>query len=321
MSEGDKMISVIVPVYNVRDYLSRCIQSIIDQSYKNIEILIVDDGSTDGSEKICDVFAKSDKRVRVIHKKNEGLSSARNIGLDIAKGNYIGFVDSDDYIAQDMYESLISYMNKEIDIVCCGTICVANDRKREKSGGGYGKSPKKIVFTKEEAIEELISQRYISFSSCDKLYRKEMFEKLRFPIGRTSEDLPVVYELIKRSRKIVNIGKAKYMYCFRENSISRKNFYYRRVDYALFAAKICKDIHKSYPQLGKQAGALYIQYVVFIINCIQSCEERDQFYKIEKRFIKVLYHMCISILFNKYISTEKKRYYLKTIVRSSIKFN
>lgn len=320
MIKRDKLISVIVPVYNVRDYLSKCIYSIINQSYKNIEILIVDDGSTDGSEKLCDDFAKRDKRVRVIHKKNEGLSSARNTGLDIAKGNYIGFVDSDDYIAEDMYESLIEYMDKEIDIVCCGTIYVTNNPMSGKREG-YGKSPKNIVFTKENAIEELLAQRYISFSVCDKIYRYELFRQLRFPIGRTSEDLPVVYELINRSRKIINIGKAKYMYCFRKNSISRRDFYYRRVDYALFAAKICKDVHKKYPQFGKQADALYIQYVVFIINCIQTCKEKARFHKIEKRLIKVVYHMYLSILFNKHISMQQKRHYLTIITRRYIVAN
>ena len=309
----NELISVIIPVYNVKAYLDRCILSVINQTYKNLEIIIVDDGSTDGSGELCDEYQQRDKRIKVLHKKNEGLSSARNCGLDIAKGSYIGFVDSDDYIMEDMYESLVACMEKGIDFACCGTIYVHEEQKNRRSVG-YVKASGKTTFTNVEAIEELLLHRYISFSAWDKLYRKELFDGLRFPFGRTSEDLPVVYEIIKKSKKVVNIGKAKYFYCCREDSISRRDFYYRRIDYVLFAAEICKDVHKSYPQFALQADALYIQYVAYMIEHIRACKNRVPYQNIERRLVKVIYHMFIRILHNKFISNEKKKKYLMTML-------
>ena len=309
----NELISIIIPVYNVIDYLDRCILSVMNQSYTNLEIIIVDDGSTDGSGELCDEYQRRDKRIKVLHKKNEGLSSARNCGLDIATGSYIGFVDSDDYIMQDMYESLIACMEKGIDFVCCGTIYVRKEQKNRWSVG-YVKASGKTTFSNLEAMEELLLHRYISFSSWDKLYRKELFEGLRFPFGRTSEDLPVVYEIIKKSHKVVNIGKAKYFYCSRDDSISRRDFYYRRIDYVLFAAEICRDVQKLYPQFAMQAEALYIQYAAYMIEHIRACKNRAHYQNIERRLVEVICHMYIRILYNKFISNEKKKKYLMTML-------
>ena len=306
MNERDELISVIVPVYNVKDYLDRCLLSIINQSYKNLEIIIIDDGSTDG-------------RIKVFHKENGGLSSARNYGLDVATGNYIGFVDSDDYIEKDMYELLLNSMEEKTDIACCGTL-YKFDERRSTQTKGYGKAPKKTTFNNIQAIDELILQRYISFSSCDKLYRKELFSDLRFPLGRTSEDLPVVYKLIKKCRRVVNIGRAKYVYCYRNDSISRREFYFRRVDYPIFAGEICKDISENYPQFRGKAEALYIQYVIFTLNRIGRCKKRYYYKDIERRFMKVICRMCFNILSNPFISMEdKKKYFL--IVMDSVVWN
>ncbi len=319
LNERDELISVIVPVYNVKNYLDRCLLSIMNQSYKNLEIIIIDDGSTDESGKVCDQYAKKDKRIKVFHKDNEGLSSARNYGLDVAIGDYIGFIDSDDYVEEDMYELLLASMEEKTDLVCCGTIYKFHDRSNI-SKKGYGKAPKKTVFSNNEAMEELMLQRYISFSACDKLYRKELFNDLRFPVGRTSEDLPVVYKIIKRCRCIVNIGRAKYIYCYRNNSISRREFYFRRVDYSIFAGEICKDISENYPQFRAQAEALYIQYVIFTLKRIGECKKRDHYKYIERRFIKVICRMSFNILFNQFISIEdKKRYFI--VVMNSVVWN
>lgn len=127
MKKNSALISVIIPVYNVESYLSRCVDSVVRQTYKYLEIILVDDGSTDSSGEMCDTYEKIDDRVKVIHKNNGGLSSARNSGLQIAQGDYIGFVDSDDYIAEDMYEILLAYMFDDVDITCCGNYNVSSN--------------------------------------------------------------------------------------------------------------------------------------------------------------------------------------------------
>lgn len=228
-----ELVSVIVPVYNVEKYIRKCIESIITQTYTNLDIILIDDGSTDKSGKICDEYEKLDTRITVIHKKNGGLSSARNSGLDIAKGKYIGFVDSDDYISIDMYEVLLRYMEDEVDIVACGRYIVY-PRIDKKVNKRIYCSDKIKKYNNIQAIEELLKPQIFPFGVVDKIYRKELFSNIRFPIGRISEDIPVTYALFKKSRNIVHIGDCKYYNFQSHNSITRTEFYYRRIDYVLF---------------------------------------------------------------------------------------
>ena len=162
------MISIIVPVYNVDKYIERCIQSIINQTYKNLEIILIDDGSTDKSGAICDKYSKIDNRINVIHKKNGGLSEARNVGLDIARGDYIGFVDSDDYIHPQMYELLY----KNLIGTSADISIIKHIRKEEELGLGDINSKK--VYSNLEAIENILKKDSgIFIASCNKLYKKE----------------------------------------------------------------------------------------------------------------------------------------------------
>lgn len=304
-------ISVIVPIYNTEPYLNKCIDSIIDQTYRNLEIILVDDGSTDRSGEICDAYAKADKRVKVIHKRNGGLSSARNSGLGIAKGKYIGFVDSDDYVAADMYELLITCLDNDVDIVTCGSYHVYPPKIR---------MPKrkilcahtKMKYSTEQAVEELLKGELFSYGVCEKLFRKELFNGIRFPKGRISEDLPVTYALFKKSRNVVNIGQAKYYQFRRADSISRKDFYFRRIDNVLFHRDILKDIQKEYPQFRDIAEANYINSAVRRIGEIRESKDRALYRELEKRLIKVLKRMQVRIIFNKYLNQQQKEKILKT---------
>lgn len=309
------LISIIIPVYNLEKYLDRCIQSVVAQSYSNIEILLIDDGSDDSSRMICDAWGRIDSRIKVYHKKNGGTSSARNLGLRKAEGEFIGFIDGDDYIKEDMYESMYDAMGEAVDIVTCGTVKMEMDRKAS-CPNGYGKSPKRMTFSGNEAIEELLLQRYMSFSPCDKLYRHRLFEKIEFPVRRTCEDLPVIYNLFKKSQNVINIGKVKYYYCYRADSASRRAFYPRRVDFVLYAGEICRDVWENYPQFTMQAEAMYIQYAAHIIRSIRASKERKKYWYIEKRIMRVFYHMWIRIILNPYILPEKKREYISNIILS-----
>lgn len=209
------LISVIVPVYKSEKYLKRCVDSILNQTYQNLEIILVDDGSPDNCPQICDKYAEKDSRIRVIHKPNGGLSDARNKGLDIANGNYIAFVDSDDYIATEMYAMMIEAMHGEdVDIV----MCARYDEYPDKTIETYF-LPQTRVFTHHEAMNLILTDT-IGSQSWDKLYKRDVYKDLRFPIGRIYEDIGTTYLAFERCQKFMYIHQPLYYYQMNYNGIS-----------------------------------------------------------------------------------------------------
>lgn len=211
------LISIIVPVYNIRDYVEKCVSSIIQQTYHNLEIILVDDGSTDGSGKICDQYIQKDARIRVYHKKNGGLSDARNYGLDRMTGAYVAFVDGDDWVHPQMYEILLSVMQKEqADLVSC-------EFEREDPSFAENliimEDIKYNVFSREQVIANLGISKIVAWN---KLYRAKIFDNIRYPYGKLHEDEYVIHEIIWRCKKIVSVDKAMYFYMVRDNSIVAK---------------------------------------------------------------------------------------------------
>ena len=221
------LISIIVPVYNIEKYLQKCIKSIINQTYKNIEIILVDDGSKDNSGKICDEFKQIDNRIKVIHKENGGLSDARNAGLKIAKGEYIGFVDSDDYIAQDMFETLYKLAkenNADISIVSFyeiynGKVIGVRDFKSLEE------------MDKIEAMKELLIDTKIQSYAWNKLFKKELFENIEFPTNKNFEDIATTLLLFEKANKVMLLEDPKYYYVRRDNSIIGTRNYKTYKDY------------------------------------------------------------------------------------------
>ncbi|MBM7710553.1 glycosyltransferase family 2 protein [Enterococcus xiangfangensis] len=212
-------ISIIVPVYNVEKYLKKCVDSILAQTFTDFELILVDDGSPDNSGAICDQYAEQDSRVKVIHKENGGLSDARNAGIEVAKGKYLGFIDSDDYIAEDMYELLYNNIIREkADLSICGIYDVYKD-----------KEPKILpefreVCTKEKTIKMILDANLISVHAVNKLYKKTLFKNVRYPIGKITEDAAVILEILDQCEKIIIDATQKYFYFHRDDSISSKNF-------------------------------------------------------------------------------------------------
>ncbi|MBQ6294177.1 MAG: glycosyltransferase family 2 protein [Lachnospiraceae bacterium] len=207
------MITVIVPVYNTESYLEKCVDSILAQSYADLEILLIDDGSTDRSAQICDEYEKRDSRIRVIRTENRGLSEARNRGLDEAKGEWIGFVDSDDWIDPDMYECLLRRaLETGADIAECGI-------RSEQPSGTVAKKRKALVVCGEEAVRELL-QPSLSNVVWDKLYKKSCFETIRFPADRLFEDVAVTYRLLMTAGTVCTVEDCKYNHLQRQGSLS-----------------------------------------------------------------------------------------------------
>ncbi len=209
--ENNPLISIVVPIYNVESYLEECLNSIVNQSYQNLEIILVDDGSPDKSSILCDIYAQKDDRIIVIHKSNGGLSSARNAGLEICNGEFVAFIDSDDYVHKDfiklLYQDLI---NHDSDIASCG-IVKYNDKE-------YPTAPREDIYTQVYTREELHESTFywrILNIIVNKLYKKAVFENIRFPIGRLHEDDFVIHHIIDQCNTVVFSNH--YMYYYRQH--------------------------------------------------------------------------------------------------------
>lgn len=222
-------ISIIVPIYNVEKYLQRCIDSILKQTFKDFELILVDDGSPDKCGEICDEYKKKDSRVRVIHKENGGLSDARNAGLDIAKGDYIGFVDSDDFINKNMYQVLYeAIINTRAEVSQCKFKYFSNESEIKEIN--YGDEEYKL-YRNTEAIESVIENEILNVNVWNKLYSRHLFKDIRFPKGKIHEDEFVTYKLFFYSNRICYVNKELYYYFNNSQGIMRSNSILKKLDW------------------------------------------------------------------------------------------
>lgn len=223
------LVSVIVPVYNVESYVAKCIESIVNQTFKDLEIILIDDGSTDSSGSICDSFAEKDKRIKVIHKENGGLSSARNAGLDIAVGDYIVFVDSDDYINLKMIETLYSVCIENVaDLAICNYIHV--DENGEEIGISELRITQPQIVSSDWMLERISRGWTFGAIAWNKMYSGKFFKELRYPAGRISEDEFISHRVMAESKKAVIIPNVLYYYTLRQGSITKVGFSLKKLD-------------------------------------------------------------------------------------------
>lgn len=243
----DPLISVIIPVYNVEQYIDECIESVVNQTYTTLEIILVNDGSKDASGRICDEWSKRDGRIRVIHKRNGGLSDARNTGILEAKGTLIGFVDSDDIIHPLMYERLYKIMKEtNSDVSCCGIdkTCFFPRNRADK------KFKEKIkLYSPQEALEAIIREKAVFVTVWNKLYKKEDIIKILFPINKCHEDEFWTYRVIGKIKKIAETESTYYGYRQREGSIMGKRYSIHRLDLLEARKKRLDFLEKNYPAL------------------------------------------------------------------------
>lgn len=242
----EDLISVIIPVYNTEKYLERCINSVINQTYKNIEIILIDDGSTDNSGKICDEYAKKFQEIVIIHQRNQGASVARNNGISKASGQYITFVDSDDMIEKNYVEylyNLIKKYNVKMSIASYKTIF---------ENGKYidlGKKYSEKLMTTEEALDRLLKEQGFTVSPCSKMYHKSIFENIKFPAGKLFEDNGTIYKFIMECQTIAYGNETYYFYCIRSDSSTTSKFNIKKLDLIELTDNMCDDIEKEYPNL------------------------------------------------------------------------
>lgn len=243
------MISVIVPVYNVEKYLNRCVDSIINQTYTDLEIILVDDGSTDSSGSICDEYAKKDERIKVIHKENGGLSDARNTGVASATGDYVSFIDSDDYIEPDMMELLITTIG-DCDMSTCGAF---NDYA-SGSTPQYTGDDLSFETDNEKAFELILEGKLIPASIWNKLIKANIAKKIQFPIARIYEDAFYTNKLMQLVKRVHINTIPLYHYTHRKNSITTNTFTNKTLD-IIDAYNETIEISKRMPQIKN--GALF----------------------------------------------------------------
>ena len=209
------LISIIIPIYNTEKYLKRCLDSIINQSYKNLEIILIDDGSTDSSSNICKKYLKKDKRIKYFKKENGGLSSTRNYGLKKSSGKYIGFIDSDDVISIDMFLTLYNNLVKtSSDMSICEVV-------RFKENVEFNNSNNYNIYNSKEVLKIILEDKKICNFAVNKLYKKELMKDIEYPIGKYQEDVGTTYKFIKNAKKIVYSDSKLYGYYSRNNSITK----------------------------------------------------------------------------------------------------
>jgi len=293
-------ISIIVPVYNTEKYLSKCLNSLIKQTYKDIEIIVVNDGSKDKSLEIAKKFAKQDNRIKVFNKENGGLSSARNFGIEKASGEYIGFVDSDDYIKENMFEILYN-MIKEANakIAICGWYLVEDNQIRTCNF-----KCKKLVLNDEQAIDMLLNHVSFDNFACNKLFHRALFKDVIFPVGELLEDLSTIYKLIHEAKVIVVDSNPLYYYVLHSNSITSN--LYKQVNPDSFKAfeNRKNSLLSLYPKLSNKIKSNYFTASrnYFTISIHSSIRDK----KFEKKMIKEMRKNIYYVWYDKSIPFRVK---------------
>lgn len=280
------IISVIVPVFKVEKYLNKCVKSILEQTFADIEVILVDDGSPDKCPEICDMWAKRDQRVKVIHKKNGGLSDARNAGLEIAKGKFIAFVDSDDWVDLNLYHTLLSILRtSNSDVACCKIAKVwENENKclNDEYSGEYR------LYDTEAALFELITDGDIQQVVWNKLYRRSILCNIMFEVGKANEDEFWTYQVLGNANQVVVVDYVGYYYLQRNGSIMGSTYSIKRLD--AVDAKVYRQEYLSncFPSLTGVAkkNLLYtcLYHGQLILKYIKTSEKEIAMIRLKKVF-------------------------------------
>lgn len=281
----EDLISVIVPVYNVEAYLKECLDSLVQQTYKNIEILLIDDGSTDASGTICDAYATQDSRIAVYHRKNSGPSASRNYGIRIAKGEYLVFTDSDDCIHPELIEQLYTALKvNQVQLACCDYLRFENAEdilQNTKSRMAYIKrvlyknglcddafdfARDSIRLPQLQAIKYLFDMNKYRFISCNKLFSRDLFQEVRYPEGKCYEDILPIYLIFKKLNSIAYLPRPLYYYRVQRKSITQQPFNPKEYDLLEYIRMVSEDCINHFPEATDYAAVANIYYCLSVMN-------------------------------------------------------
>lgn len=258
----DKLVSIIVPIYNIEKYLNKCIGSIVNQTYKNLEIILIDDDSPDNCPAVCDEWAKKDSRIKVMHKENDGLSQARNSGYQMSTGEYICFIDGDDWIESDFIETLASQLDKGADIADCATrLCDEKDVTILIRGFNENK-----VIDNTTALQFLFKETGIYQTVWNKLYKRNIIDSVKFPAGKWHEDDFWTWKVFLNAKSISVTSKPMYNYLQRENSIMGDSYSLKRLD-AVQSAYECFEALNDNAQYSSLVKNRFISRVMYNLQC------------------------------------------------------
>lgn len=277
------LISVIVPVYKVEEYLDKCISSIVNQTYQNLEIILIDDGSPDRSGEICDAWAEKDGRIRVIHQANVGGAAARNTGLNMARGALIAFVDSDDYIASEIYERLQTVLAETgADVAECGYMSVLDDHGIPAETGGLAK-----IYTTSDALYANLYNSACQQIIWNKLYKKNAIGNIRFVEGKTIDDEFFTYRVIGCTNRIAVISDRMYFYRQQPDSVMHQKYTINRLDALEACVLRCQYIESKYPELAADARANVLATCMYHYQMILRCLHGPEKAASKKRFKRI----------------------------------
>lgn len=301
----EKLVSIIIPVYNVQDELNLCLESVISQTYRNIEILVIDDGSTDESASICDFYEKKDSRIKVIHKLNGGLSDARNVGLEYASGEYVYFLDSDDLIKNDTIEVLLSLCEKYDAEIGISWFCpfYSNLELKELLPSSGNRDIQ--IMNKKEAIKKMILPDNYDHSGCGKLYRKSLWENMIFPKGKLYEDLYTTYDIFYKANKIVYVLEPKYLYRQRVGSIMNSKVGLKHLELLDISDMVANKIITWYPEFYEIVRNKQTQTYANLLFKIMNYD-RKMYKDTQTRIVKFCRKNVIKCSISPYMKTNDK---------------
>ena len=297
------IISVIVPIYNAEKYITDCIESILNQTISEIEIILVNDGSTDDSLSLCADLAEKDRRILLISQENSGVSVARNSGKSMATGDYIIFVDADDEMLPDMLETLLNNIKAtDADISVCN---IQKCRSRANIVKEFENSELEIL-TKEDAISYLLLEKKLYFGPWNKLYKREVIENVEFIRGRRmNEDKYFVFQALHNAEKIVYVDKPLYCYFIRENSAATAKFSDRWFDIVYFAKEIYYDVCVNFPKLEKQARFSMVKTLYFLAKKMNKAKVLKAYDAEYKKLLKDIKNTKIRDIFSMFQNSTK----------------
>lgn len=283
----EPLISVIVPVYNVENYVSQCIESIINQTYKKIEIILINDGSTDSSKEICVKYAQKDQRIKIVDKKNGGLSDARNAGIKCMTGDYLMFVDSDDWLEFNCIELLYKLLIKYNADLVIGGVRKIEDETGEIIWTTKSGTISTIIFDKkQDAMKDMFQNGCASWA---RLYKTKIHKDILFPVGEINEDEAIVLDVLDKCQKVVKTNEVIYNYRYRKQSITSTRWHIKKIAWYEHCKDNLKFVEERYPDLKKYAEARYISSLVWVLNNMsQNVKEYNTYIEKYRKELKYI---------------------------------